>query len=315
MGLRRLDRTNWLSITPHYLKEHALRANLLSTRKSSVLACLPGSEAACHEVLSLISTFLLDRYPHIFTTSRSTPTPSSPPEVAIHNVLTGESFPLGSLNTAPLETAARLAMEDLNILRKDPPSEEGGNYRLVASATLFPAGWKLQDRIGHTLSALHAPVPTWAAALACPATRYLDHLSVKTATERHPMFVQTHNRLFCPDPLASDGGGGSGGGGGGDEKARGQPLTPEDIYVRRERQTFMPLRTTSPHQDAEAARMRLFTVHTYLTPLPELDAAQLDALLHIARSWSQEVAAYKGRDAWFSVVLAYRAARRVAGRT
>jgi hypothetical protein len=49
-------------------------------------------------------------------------------------------------------------MEDFNILMKDPVT---GEYQLQASATLFPAGWELQERIGTSLANLHAPVPGW----------------------------------------------------------------------------------------------------------------------------------------------------------
>ena len=31
----------------------------------------------------------------------------------------------------------------------------------IASATLFPVGWSVQDRIGWSLSQLHCEVPTW----------------------------------------------------------------------------------------------------------------------------------------------------------
>lgn len=31
----------------------------------------------------------------------------------------------------------------------------------AASASLFPVGWRVQDRIGWTISRLHGPVPQW----------------------------------------------------------------------------------------------------------------------------------------------------------
>jgi hypothetical protein len=163
MGLRRLVQEDWLTIDDNYMVEHDLRASQLADKRPSVLQCRPGSETACQEVLTLVSTFLLARYPKMFRTS------GVGNGKHIHNLKTGEMFPLVN-NPQPLETAARLAMEDFNVLIKDP---ESGQYRLQASATLFPAGWKLEERIGWTISELHNPVPQWKAKLGHSVDRYV----------------------------------------------------------------------------------------------------------------------------------------------
>jgi hypothetical protein len=148
MSLKRLDKSNWLTLDSHYSSEHHVRNYLLRTSHLNVIQCLPGSEAACHEVLSLAVDFLTTRFPEHFTMEGKT----------IHNHIANESFLIGPDCPNPLEIAARLAMEDFNILMKDP---ETGEYHLQASATLFPAGWKLQERIGMTMANLHGPVPGW----------------------------------------------------------------------------------------------------------------------------------------------------------
>lgn len=200
-------------------------------------------------------------------------------------------------------------MEDFNILVR---SDDSGEYELLASATLFPAGWKLQERIGSPLSGLHGPVPNWAAKLICPVTRYLDHLTPQTAMERHPLFVQTDERLFCPEPLPPS-----------DVAAAKIILRPEDIQIRRERQTFVPLQSTLTSRPGQkrgikarsgekqhiGPKMVLFSVHTYLTPMIKLCDDDLDALVRTVRSWPEVVAAYKGREAWLDVVLQYQEAR------
>lgn len=170
MGLRRLDEWNWLTVDKNYLKEHDVRASLLQNQRSQVIQSLPESKIACAEGLEVVAEFLCERYPDMFYM-----------EVAgdlkkIHNRKTGESFIIGDENstTDPLETAVRLAMEDLSILIMN---EEGEYYLYVshhltwvrvvdnhfsaASATLFPVGWTVQDRIGWTISQMHGPVPEW----------------------------------------------------------------------------------------------------------------------------------------------------------
>ncbi len=42
----------------------------------------------------------------------------------------------------------------------------------IASATLFPVGWTVQDRIGWPLSRLHGTVPLWEAKIASSVERY-----------------------------------------------------------------------------------------------------------------------------------------------
>lgn len=152
MGLKRLDIDNWLTLDQNYLPEHEMRCNLLKNKKANVIECLEGSEEACYEVLEIVSCFMSSRFPQHFTMTHEFGEP------AIYNRLTDETFLVGRKCPNPLEVAARLAMEDFNILIKNPAT---GEYHLQASATLFPAGWKIQERIGYSMARLHGPVPKW----------------------------------------------------------------------------------------------------------------------------------------------------------
>ncbi|KAG0649588.1 hypothetical protein D0Z07_3623 [Hyphodiscus hymeniophilus] len=268
MGLKRLEESNWLTIDKGYHSEHVLRAYMLENARPDVLQCLPNTEAACHEVLDLVTSFLSKRFPECFTINHSTST--------IFNHLTKESHLIGAQCSNPMEVAARLAMEDFNILVKDPQS---GEYTLMASATLFPAGWQLQERIGTSMANLHSPVPRWQEKLGSAVNRYFDHLSPRTCMERYNLFIQTTNELFqdgpeAPPPLAV-------------------LLTAENITVRRERQTFTRL---------EQSGGVLFTVRTYMQPLIELGAEESEGLLSQIRGWDGEMQRYKGWDHWGTVV-------------
>lgn len=161
MGLKRLDMENWLTIDSEYMTEHIIRKELLDNSLPSVVQCLPGTELACTEALKLVVDFLVSHYPETFILEGSGNTS------CIRNEATKESFSLIDVAN-PLEVAARLAMEDFSILVKDPSDEQ---YHLMASATLFPVGWKLQERIGGTMTVLHKPVPQWQEKLSCPINR------------------------------------------------------------------------------------------------------------------------------------------------
>lgn len=162
MGLKRLDRVNWLTMDSNYLPEHVLRCELLETSRPRVIQCLSGTEEACSEVLDVVVRFLTSRYPEHFTSTAT----------EVHNHITGETLPIGVKSIRPLETAARLAMEDFNILMKYSIT---GEYILKASVTLFPAGWELQERIGTSMANLHIPVPGWRENVGHIVNRYLPH--------------------------------------------------------------------------------------------------------------------------------------------
>jgi len=172
-------------------------------------------------------------------------------------------------------------MEDFNILIKDL---ESGEYRLLASATLFPTGWCLQERIGTSMALLHAPVPGWKEKMSRSVNRYFDQLNSKSCMERTNLFLQASPELFLesPEDLAS----------------RADSLTPSDMQVRRERQTFRRL---------ESSNAVLFTVRTFMAPLAELGSEELKGLAEQVRVWGEDqaMASYKGVDVWGNMVVGW----------
>ena len=67
-----------------------------------------------------------------------------------------------------LAEAARAGWEDLCVLQ---PGDDG-QYRLTAAAVGFPTDWRLADKIGRPLTAIHAPIHHYADQLAAG----VDHL-------------------------------------------------------------------------------------------------------------------------------------------
>lgn len=279
MGLRRLDEWNWLTVDKNYLKEHDVRASLLQNQRSQVIQSLPESKVACAEGLEVVAEFLCERYPDMFHMEEAGDMRK------IHNTKTGESFAIGDENSAtdPLETAVRLAMEDLSILLKN----EEGEYYLAASATLFPVGWTVQDRIGWTISQMHGPVPEWKDKIGHSVNKFFCRLTPESPMERSNYFLETKkpdedlgDTLFRPTALNVD-----------------QPgLSIDDILLRQERQTFRRL----PRTEA-----LIFSVKTTLNTFDELPVEQLQALATEIRSWPEDMAKYKGRDIWGQRVLDY----------
>ncbi|KAK2792809.1 hypothetical protein FQN51_001568 [Onygenales sp. PD_10] len=286
MGLKRLDQRNWLTIDKNYMEEHKLRDSLFRNQRSKVFHCAPESHHACEETLQVVTTYLCKRYPAMFKLDGNT----------VKITKTSEEFHLKDPTKAmePLEIAARLAMEDLSVLLEN----DKGEMYLAATASLFPIGWCAKDRIGYTISQMHGPVPLWHKEVEFSVNKlvplaliFLSRLSVDTPMERSSYFIQVaapgeplDSILFKPAGFSYD---------------NTEPQ-PENIIVRRERQTFLRL----PESGAI-----VFGVKTTLTYLPELDLEELNNLAKEVRSWPDSVAKYKGRDQWGAVALGYTEAR------
>ena len=175
MGLRPSRGKPWINTDEEWLVEHKARRTILDEPKNSVIRCLPGSELACEEVMMLVVEDLVAQQPKIFRRYNDSDVDR------IEILETGETFiiasPFGRLR--PLEIAARLAMEDFNILKvgddgqhrlyvlipriKDCPESAVRNLTLyrIATASCCPAGWSIDERIGWSLAWIHGPVPFW----------------------------------------------------------------------------------------------------------------------------------------------------------
>lgn len=116
MGIRKLDLKDWLRIDESFSSEHRIRSELLTRKKDMVLQCVSGSEDSCIETLEVVVEYQTENFPGTFRRTKSL---SGCDQVLV--VETGEVLnmnpPFNSLS--PLELAARLAMEDLNILSRD----------------------------------------------------------------------------------------------------------------------------------------------------------------------------------------------------
>ena len=96
--------------------------------------------------------------------------------------------------------------------------------------------------------------------------------------ERTNLFIQSNPHLFSDAPETPS-----------DREGEAKKIMPEDLRVRRERQTFTRLEKTGAV---------LFTVRTYMQPLEDLEEEEAVALVHQVRGWEEEIRVYKGWDVW-----------------
>jgi hypothetical protein len=245
MGLRVLDPADWLEPDRHRDDELAQKDELLRTRFGDVVATLPiGDEAsveACElvvadaERLGLIGgreRDLLDRF--------------------------------GSGELHAIDLAGRLVQEDVCVMVRDA----AGSWVLGAASVCFPSRWVLAEKIGRSITDIHAPVPDYDR-IAAPTEIFFDRLTVDRPVWRTNWTVVEDPSLhlgpgYGPVPAV--------------ESAFGTAIEATGAYLRVERQTLRRLPRTGAV---------VFTIRTYVDPVEALSPrarADLGATLEHAGS-------------------------------
>ena len=121
-GNTKLPEDDLFLLDKEYIEQQKFRRHLLKEKREGVMQCLPGSEDACAETLDLIVSFLTQRYPYLFV-----PVPEKPGY--LHNRITDLTFKISKpYEIHPLEVAAQLVMEDLNILMQGAGDDPEQHY-------------------------------------------------------------------------------------------------------------------------------------------------------------------------------------------
>jgi hypothetical protein len=250
MGLSALDPADWLWRDKDFAAETAERARLVAARPGEVLAELPGAAAACAELVAMVRTFM-----------------GRPPA------------------RGTLADLATLAQEDFCLLQQGPD----GQYVLTAAILCFPAHWRLAEKLGRPLRAIHGPVPGFAERLAGPVDRFFTNLAVERPVWRanwsvveEPTLFHPHARIPRHDVAPEDAG--------------------EKLWLRVERQTLRRL---------PESRAVVFTIRTLVRPLAELaaDPAVARAMAARLRELEPGMAGYKGLPNFREPLLAWLDAR------
>jgi dimethylamine monooxygenase subunit A len=250
-----------------------LRKSLLEERRDEVLRALPGSEAACGEVLDQLAGFLPERFPDRFERVGS----------GLVNRVSGDRWTVEGDVPDPLDIAGRLVQEDLCILQ-----EVDGELRLTAGVLCFPNRWRLSDKLGRPMMAIHEPVPSYAERLGKPVDRFIGLLAPDRPVWRLNWSLMDNPMLFQPV--------------GHGWRDTDPDFTPENagarIFLRVERQTLRRLPCTGAI---------LFTIRTHQRPLEVLaDRPQeLARLAEAVRGLPEDTARYKSITPFREALLAY----------
>lgn len=235
IGLGPLELEDWLTPRPGDDALLAQRRGLVAGKPNDVVACLPEGEAPVAELAAVLQ----DR---------------------------GFTIPEGGA-LSMLKAMAGAVAEDLLLLAPILGEKSGETTRLVAGVLCFPNRWRLVDKIGKSLTAIHGPVPEYETALAGPVDRFLARLRPGRAFTRGNWGLASKADLHLPFPVAPV-----------------DPVRDTGFFLRREEQGFVKLPAT------EAV---VFSIRTTVTPWEDVPAEQRDVLREVSGLLSPEWRDYK----------------------
>lgn len=250
MGLMPLAPAEWLEMDARLASDLATKRSLLETRHTEVVSVLPEADAPAVELLALLAEHLVQYYPALFRRDGD----------RLLNATTGERWDVVHPPLHPLDLCGRLAQEDFCLL-----AAADGSFRLIGATLCSPSRWRLADKIGRPLAAIHAPVPGYAETLERPVDRFFAALKPGRLVWRLNWTIVDDPTPFQPVRIPGT-----------------AAITPENagahLWLRVERQTLRRL--------AETGAV-VFTIRTHITRIEAAigdagAAAELAALLRDA---------------------------------
>ncbi len=242
VGMRAADPQQWLRPGGFDEPWRAWKSSLHDATGEATFLARPGSEPGGAQVLSLIREI----------------TGRDPEPRAEH----------------PLLSAARLVVEDLCLVDISGPDPV-----LVAGAVAMPSRWRLGDKVGRTMLAVHGPVPSYAQEIGSATDRLMQRLGDGRIMSRVNWSILDRPGLFQPAHTSRS------------EQARPDVATGDDaaraMFARVEYQTVRAFPETSTV---------LFSIHTAREPLWALAdrPAVAASLLAILESHPEQLHRYKG---------------------
>ena len=277
MALTTVPETAWFEIDARYSEQMDERRHLLADHHDDVFGTLPVSDAARIEVLRAVVDNLTSHAPAWFARDNHT----------LFNALTGETWNLAAPPCDPLELAGCLVQEDLCIIQSD-----GDAPRFTAAVLCFPSRWRLHEKLGRPLTAVHGPVPFYAERLANPVDRFMAKVKPGHIASRLNWSVLDDPALYQPNGRWRD--------------AANPAVTPDNagdaLYLRVERQTLRRL----PQSGAILFGIRVHNYPLGVAITKPMHAAQL---AEAVRALPDETRHYKSLRAYGPALLAWLDAR------
>lgn len=262
MGLRALSDSDWLEGGDDLGRQIPERLALAVESRDVVYQELPGYRAAITELVNRITNNLTKFHQIQYQRQAN---------ILIH-LPTHTEVDLES-PTVLLDLASIIG-EDLVLL-----SREENEWKIVAGAVLFPSRWRLSEKIGKGMDAVHTPVPGFASALAPYMTATFDKISADRAVWRKNWSLHSTEDLHQPTSIH-------------------KPATPENYWWRTERQTLTR---------AECGEFLFFTIRNRAEPLHWIKESpeSAQAFAETLASFTPETIEYKGLQTDHQKIIDY----------
>lgn len=262
MGLRALEPAAWLEGGLDLAEQIGERIELAATARDVVYQILPGYDDAIAELISRILENLKAFHSATYHVGAKT----------ITHIESNISVTLSD-GDALLNLASIIA-EDLVILARDE-----NEWKIVAGAVIFPSRWKLSEKIGKGMDAVHAPVPGYSTALAPYMTATFDKITADRQVWRKNWSLHSTQDLHQPTSIH-------------------EPADPKDYWWRTERQTLTR---------SESGDFMYFTIRNRAEPLAwiksDIDSSKLFA--ETLASFAPETIEYKGLQRDHRAIIDY----------
>jgi len=251
MGLRSLEEALWLEGGSDLNQQIVERLTLAETSREVVYQELPGYRPAIEELASRVAKNLSEFHHQTYAVTKDSIT------------YLPESITVDLSTPDVLLKLAAIIGEDLVVLAR-----EESEWKIVAGAVLFPSRWKLSEKIGKGMDAVHTPVPGFAEALAPYMTATFDKITADRPVWRKNWSLHSTADLHQPTSIHA-------------------PATPENYWWRTERQTLTR---------AACGEFLYFTIRNRAEPLSWIKESPESAALfaQTLESLLPETIEYKG---------------------
>lgn len=187
MGVAAIAARDWFELGDDYAAQMADKERLLRARRAEVFEMLPQAEPAARELLAAVARWCVETFPDRFARAGD--------EMRCPD---GRRVPLAG--ASPLEAAALLVQEDLCLLLPDA----AGVPILTGACLCFPSRWRLAEKLGRPMLAIHAPVPGLNPKIGATIDRFLAGLKAGNIYMRKNWSLTTDPALFQPEALPYD---------------------------------------------------------------------------------------------------------------
>ena len=182
LGLSHGAMAEWLAVDDDLPIYHAHKLQQIDSHPGEVIAALPESDSAQKEFGRLLLTHLTVHHGQRYTTDD-------------YNLSTRDGRLQWPLPATDLQSCSLWIQEDICLLQA-----LNDEYILTAASVCSPSNWRLPDKIGKALGAIHDPVPGYRDTLHSKTNRLLNKLSKDKVIIRYNWSVQAGNELcWRPD--------------------------------------------------------------------------------------------------------------------